>query len=93
MAEHVEARGGVYGGGHGAGIERVANSEGRLEVAVRDAGFGTLGDEVENSGAGCFRASAGRGWNGDEGEEGFAYGKTFAQGSIDEVEKVVVFTS
>jgi len=93
VAEHVEARRGVYGGGHGAGIERVADPKGGLEVAVRDAGLGTLGDEVENSGAGCFRASAGRGRNSDEWEEGFAYGKTFAQGSIDEVEKVVVFTS
>lgn len=44
VAEDVEARGGVHGGRHGAGVERVADAECGLEVAVCDTGFGALGD-------------------------------------------------
>ena len=65
VAEDVEARGGVHGGGHGAGVEGVADAEGGFEGAVGDAGFGALGDEVEDGGAGGFAAGAGGGGDGD----------------------------
>lgn len=78
MAEDVEARGGVDGGGHGAGIERVTDAKGRLEGAVGDAGLCFLGDEIEDGSAGRFATSSGGGWDGNEREEGFCYWKATA---------------
>jgi len=87
VAEDVEAGGGVHGGGHGAGVEGVADSEGGFEGAVGDAGFGFLGDEVEDGGAGGFGAGAGGGGDGDEGGEGFRDWHAFSEGRVDEVEE------
>lgn len=88
VAEHVEAGGGVHGGGHGAGVEGVADAEGGFQGAVGDAGFGFFADEVEDGGAGGFGAGAGGGGDGDEGGEGLVDGEAFAEGGVDEVEEV-----
>lgn len=88
MAEDVEAARGMDGGGHGAGVEGIADAEGGLEGTVGDAGFGARGGEVEDGGAGGFAAGAGGGGDGDEGLEGFVDGETFAEGGVDEVEEV-----
>lgn len=78
------------GGGHGAGVEGVADAEGGLEGAVGDAGFGARGGEVEDGGASGLGAGAGGGGDGDEGLEGLVDGEAFAEGSVDEVEEVGV---
>lgn len=44
VAENVETGGGVHGRGHRAGVEGVANPQGRSEGAMGDAGFCFLGD-------------------------------------------------
>lgn len=75
----------MHGGRHGACVEGIAYTERGLEVAVRDACFGALGDEVEDCGAGGFGAGSCCGWDGDEGLEGLVDGETFAEWSIDEV--------
>ncbi|KAL8757167.1 MAG: hypothetical protein Q9199_002433, partial [Rusavskia elegans] len=59
VAEDVETGGGVHGGGHGAGVERITDAEGGLESTMGDACFGFFGYQVEDGGAGCFAASAG----------------------------------
>ena len=59
---------------------------------MRDSGFCALGDQVEDGGAGCFGAGACGGGDGDEGAEGGFYGEAFAEGGVDEVEEVVVWT-
>ena len=48
-----------------------------------------LGDEVEDSSAGCFRAGAGGGRDSNKGQQGFGDGEATAEGGIDEVEEVV----
>lgn len=78
------------GRGHGACVEGVTDTEGRLEGAVSDAGFGARGGEVEDGGAGGFAAGASGGGDGDEGEEGLVDGETFAEGGVDEIEEVGV---
>lgn len=90
VAEDVEARGGVYGGGHGARVQGVADAEGRLQDAVGDAGFRLLRHEVEDGCAGCFRAGPRGGGDGDEREEGLGYGEAFPEGRVDKVEEVGV---
>lgn len=75
VAEDIEARGGVDGGGHGAGVEGVTDAEGRFEGAMGDAGFCFFRDEIEDGGAGGFAAGSGGGWDGDEWGEGFCYWK------------------
>lgn len=78
------------GGGHGACVERVADSQRGLEGAVGDTGFGARGGQVEDGGAGGFGAGAGGGGDGDEGLEGLVDGEAFAEGGVDEVEEVGV---
>ena len=90
VAEHVEARGGVHGRGHAARVQGVADAEGGLQRAVGDARFGFLGDEVEDGGAGRFRARAGGGGDGDQGQQGPRDGQALAERRVDEVEEVGV---
>lgn len=87
VAEDVEPGGGVHGGGHGAGVEGVADAEGGFQGAVGNACFCFFGDEVEDGGAGRFGAGAGGGGDGDEGGQGFVDGEAFAEGGVDEVEE------
>jgi len=54
---------------------------------VGDAGFGFLGDEVEDCGSRGLGAGAGGGGDGNEGVEGFGDGLAGAQGGVDEVEE------
>ena len=68
----------MHGGGHGAGVYWVADADGGFEVAVRDAGFRFLVDQVEDGGAGRFGAGAGCGGHGDEGLEFGSDGLAFA---------------
>lgn len=78
MAEDVKAGGGVDGGGHGAGVERVADAEGGFEGAVSDACLRFFGYKVEDGGAGRFATCTSGGRDGDEGGKGFRYGKATA---------------
>ena len=78
----------MHGAGHGAGVQGVADPEGRLESAVSDAGLCFLGDKVEDCGSGGLATSAGGGGNSDEGTESFRYGETTAQRGVHEIEKV-----
>lgn len=87
VAEDVEAGGGVHGGGHGAGVEGIADAEGGFEGAVGYPGFGFAGDEVEDGGACRFGAGARGGGDGDEGAEGLVDGFAQAEGRVDEVEE------
>lgn len=88
MAEDVQAGGSVHGAGHGAGVDGVADADGGFEVAVRDARFRLLVDQVEDGGACCFGAGAGGRGDGDERFELRGYGVAFAEGRVDEVEEV-----
>lgn len=90
VAQHVEAGARLDGGGHGARVEGVAYAEGRLEVAVRDAGLGALGDEVEDGGAGGLGPRAGGRGDGNEGLQGLVDRAAVAEGRVDEVQEVGV---
>lgn len=80
----------MNGGGHGAGVDGVADSEGGLEVAVGDSRFGFLVDQVEDGGSGGFGAgSCGRG-HGDQGLQFGGDGLALANWGVDEVEEVGV---
>lgn len=48
VAQDVEPRARLDGGGHGARVEGVADAQGGLEVAVGDARLGAPGHEVED---------------------------------------------
>ena len=76
------------GGGHSTCIQWVADAEGGFEGAVGDAGFGFLRDEVKNCSAGCFGAGTGGGGDSYKGEKRLGDREAFAEGSVDEVEKV-----
>jgi hypothetical protein len=88
MTQHVQSGTGLYSGGHGAGVEGVTDAERGLQVAVRDAGLGALGDKVKNSGSSSFRTGAGGGGDGNQGVEFAVDGSAFAQRCVDEVEEV-----
>ena len=87
VAEDVETRGGVDGGGHGARVQGVADAQGGFQGAVCDAGFGFAGYEVEDRGPCGFGTGAGGGGDGDEGAEGLVYGFAETEGRVDEVEE------
>lgn len=76
---------------HCAGVEGITYSEGRLEVAVCDASFRTLGDEIEDGGARSLRSCTGRGGDCYQREELLADWKAFAQGRVDKVEEIGVY--
>lgn len=88
VAQDVEAGAGLDGGGHGAGVERVTDAQGGLEVAVSDACLGALGDEVEDGGTRRLAAGAGGGGHGNERLEGLVDRAALAQGRVDKVEEV-----
>lgn len=90
VAQDVEAGAGVDGGGHGAGVEGVADAEGGLEGAVGDARLGARRGQVEDGGARGLAARPGGGGDGDERLEGLVDWETFAEGCVDEVEEVGV---
>ena len=79
------------GRGHGARVERVDYAEGRLEIAVSDAGLCALGDEIEDGGACCLGPGSCGCGDGDEGEEFGWDGEAFAERSVDKVEEVGVW--
>ena len=90
MAEDVQPRRGMYGGRHGARVQRVADAECGLEDAVRDAGFGFFGHEVEDGCARRLRARARSGGHGDERLKRFDDGHPLAERRVDEVEEIRV---
>ena len=90
VAQDVEARGGVHGGGHAARVQGVADPERGLQRAVGDARFGLLGDKVEDGGAGRLGARAGGGGDGNQGKERPRDGEALAERGVDEVEEVGV---
>lgn len=90
VAQDVEAGARLDGGGHGARVERVADAQRGLEVAVGDASLCALGDEVEDGGAGGLGPGARGGGHRDEGLEGLVDGPAVAEGRVDEVEEVCV---
>ena len=57
---------------------------------MRDSGFGSLRDEVEDGGACGFGAGASCCRDRDKGKQGFSDGKAETEGRIDEVEEIIV---
>lgn len=90
MAEHIQTRSGMDGGGHGACVDGITDTQGGLEGAVCDASFSSLGDEIEDCGTGGLRASTGRGRYRDEGLQWLGDGEALAERGVDEVEEVGV---
>lgn len=90
VAQDVEAGARVHGGGHGAGVQGVADAESGLEGAVGDAGLGARRGQVEDRRAGRFGAGASGGGDGDEGLEGLVDREALAEGCVDEVEEIGV---
>lgn len=90
VAQHVEAGARLDGGGHGARVERVADAQRGLEVAVGDARLGAPGDEVEDGRAGRLGPGARGGGHRDERPQRLVDGPPAAEGRVDEVEEVRV---
>lgn len=61
MAQHVETGAGLDGSRHGPGIERITNSQRRLQIPMGYAALGSFRYEVKNGGArGLTSSSRGR---------------------------------
>ncbi|SPQ23270.1 bd6c9939-491b-41ab-b150-aeb5933a5800, partial [Thermothielavioides terrestris] len=90
VAQHVQAGAGAHGGGHGARVERVADAQRRLEVAVGDARLGAPRGQVEDGRARRLAARAGRRGHRDQRVQLAVDGPALAQRRVDEVEEVRV---
>lgn len=91
MAEDIEARGSLDSGRHCSRVERIADSQSRLQVSMRDTSFGSLGDEVKDGSSGGLTSCAGGGRDCDERLQWLVDWPSLSERSIDKVEEVGIW--
>ena len=88
VTEDIEAGAGFDGGGHGARVDWVADTERGLEISVSNARLGFLGNKVENGSAGCLAARSSRRRHGNKRTQWLIHGPALAKRSVDKIEKI-----
>ncbi|GIS60657.1 MAG: hypothetical protein CM1200mP2_28820 [Planctomycetaceae bacterium] len=88
VAEHVQAGRGRDGRRHGSRVVSVDDSEGGLEVPVRDSCLGVHFDQVEDRHAGRLASRAGGGRDCDQWLQGARNRPTSADRGVDVFEKI-----
>lgn len=88
MAEDIQTRGCMHCRGHGPRVERIADTQRRLQIPMSDSRFRLLGNQVENGRASGLRTGSSCRWNGHKRFQFLGYREAFAQRRVDEIEKV-----
>lgn len=88
MTENVETRAGLDSGWHGPRVERITDAERGLQVPVRNARLGSLGNKIKDGGSCRLAARTSCGRNGDERRQLLINRATLAEGRIDEIQKI-----
>ena len=88
VAEDIEAGRGLNGGGHGPGVERVTDAQGRLQRPMGDPGLASLLDQVEDGRSRRLRTRPRGGRHRDERLERLADGQATTQRGIHKVKEV-----
>ena len=88
VAQDVQPAGGRHRRGQGPRVVRIDNPQCRFQVAMRDAGLGVPGHQIEDRHAGGFAAGAGRGRDGDQRFERAGDRLALANRRVDIVEEV-----
>lgn len=93
VAKDIQAGRSMDSRGHGASVQGITDSECWLEVAVCDAGFGALGDEIEDCSACGFRAGTRGGGHSNQRLQLCRDGLAAAKRCVDEVEEVGLWST
>lgn len=88
MAKHIETRGSLHSCRHCPCVKWIADSEGRLQVSVRNTSLGSLRNQVEDGGSGCLASGTRGGRDGDERLQRLVNRPSLSKRRIHKVEEI-----